>query len=297
MTDLPAPPVPADCDLRSFPYLPLDVVRLRDSRLTATATGDEFRAAVLLWCAAWHQVPASSLPTDDRELAALAGYGRDVKGWRKVREMAVHGWSVHADGRMYHQVVAEKAAEAWHQRQMQKAKAEKRWGKATAPGDGTPTADAAASPTADAPAMQQRQNRTEQNRENPPPSPSADSASEKSQKAPAATAAANLSVRIKSGNIGKIRDAVQSGSLMGLVHAFGGNADRGEEWARDAGEFQLGTILAVFDWRAKNRQPIREPSGLRVGLAAWHEQPQEFRRKWIAELLADLGLAGQDGQA
>jgi hypothetical protein len=134
---------------------------------------------------------------------------------------------------------------------------------------------------------------------NPSPSPSPDSAPgrDESQKTPAATATAQLSVRIKSGNIGKIRDAVQSGSLIGLVQAFGGNTDRGEEWARDAGEYQLGTILAVFDWRAKNRQPIREPSGLRAGIEAWHAQPQEFRRRWIAELLADLGLAAQEGAA
>jgi hypothetical protein len=157
----PTPPVPADCDLRSFPYLPLDVVRLRDSRLAATATGDEFRAAVLLWCAAWHQVPAASLPNDDRELAALAGYGRDLRGWAKVRAMALHGWEM-IGGRLWHAVVAEKAAEAWRQRQMQRAKAEKRWGNAASRGAGTPTADATASPTADAQAMQQIQNRTEQ---------------------------------------------------------------------------------------------------------------------------------------
>ena len=35
-------------DLRDFAFLPLDVVRLRDSELVSTATGDEFRAAVHL---------------------------------------------------------------------------------------------------------------------------------------------------------------------------------------------------------------------------------------------------------
>lgn len=164
MIDLPPPPVPADCDLRSFPYLPLDVIRLRDSRLTATASGEEFRAAVLLWCASWHQVPASSLPTDDRELAQLAGYGRDMRGWSKVRAMALHGWVEHADGRLYHPVVAEKAAEAWRQRMKQQANANKRWGKCRADGAGTATAHATghamASPTAHANVMQQ--NRTEQ---------------------------------------------------------------------------------------------------------------------------------------
>jgi hypothetical protein len=48
--------------------------------------GEAFRAGVLLWCAAWHQVPAASLPDNDTELANLAGYGRVVKEWRKVRD-------------------------------------------------------------------------------------------------------------------------------------------------------------------------------------------------------------------
>lgn len=109
MTD---PLTPPDADLRGFPYFPLDVVRLRDSRLAATATGEEFRAAVLLWCAAWHQIPAASLPQDDRELALLAGLGRDLKGWRKVAKEALRGWKLAEDGRLYHHVLAEKAIEA-----------------------------------------------------------------------------------------------------------------------------------------------------------------------------------------
>lgn len=106
------PLVPADLDLRDFQYMPLDVVRLVDSDLSAIATGDEFKAAVWLWCKAWHQVPASSLPNDDRMLALLAGYGRDLKEWRKVRETALRGFVLCDDGRLYHPVIAEKALEA-----------------------------------------------------------------------------------------------------------------------------------------------------------------------------------------
>jgi hypothetical protein len=108
----PAPPVPPDADLRPLPYMPLDVKRLRDSDLAATATGEEFRAAILLWCAAWHQVPAASLPDDDRVLAMLAGYGRDLGGWQAVRRTALSGFERAADGRLYHPVVAEKALQA-----------------------------------------------------------------------------------------------------------------------------------------------------------------------------------------
>ncbi|MEI6560359.1 MAG: hypothetical protein WCO00_18325 [Rhodospirillaceae bacterium] len=62
------------------------------SELWAISSGDEFKAAVTLWCRAWHQVPAASLPDDDRLLASFAGYGRDIKSWLKVRPMALHGF-------------------------------------------------------------------------------------------------------------------------------------------------------------------------------------------------------------
>jgi hypothetical protein len=93
--------------------MPLDVARLRDSDLAIQVGAEEFRAAVLLWCAAWHQVPAASLPDDDKALAALAGYGRVVAEWRKHREGALYGWVKCDDGRLYHPVVAEKARDAW----------------------------------------------------------------------------------------------------------------------------------------------------------------------------------------
>lgn len=110
------PLVPADVDLRGMPFMPLDVNRLRDSQLAIHASGDEFRAAVLLWCASWNQVPAASLPNDERALAAYAGYARDLKGWKKVREGALRGFVLCDDGRHYHPVVAEKALEAWDER-------------------------------------------------------------------------------------------------------------------------------------------------------------------------------------
>lgn len=111
-----APLLPPDVDLSDFGYMPLDVRRLRDSRLACTVSGDEFRAAVLLWCASWHQVPAASLPDDDFELSLLSGYGRVVKEWKKVKEGALHGWIKCSDGRLYHPVVAEKAAVAWNEK-------------------------------------------------------------------------------------------------------------------------------------------------------------------------------------
>ncbi|MHB1701196.1 MAG: DUF1376 domain-containing protein [Acidobacteriaceae bacterium] len=104
--------------------MPLDVLRLRDSGLAARATGDEFRAAVLLWCASWHQIPAASLPDDDIELANLCGYGRSPKEWRKIRDAALRGWLACVDGRLYHPIVAEKAREAWRSKLEQRHRTE-----------------------------------------------------------------------------------------------------------------------------------------------------------------------------
>lgn len=118
----PAPLTPADCDLKGLTFMPLDVLRLRDSDLALSATGDEFKAAVLLWCASWHQTPAASLPNDDRLLALLARV--DAKTWKKVRTLALWNWVECDDGRLYHPVVAEKALEAWQDRQAYRRKRE-----------------------------------------------------------------------------------------------------------------------------------------------------------------------------
>jgi len=140
----PDPLVPADVDLRGLPWMPVDTVRLLDSDINAISSGDEFRAAVRLWCKAWHQVPAGSLPDDDRILATLSGYG--VR-WKRMREVALRGFVRCSDGRLYHPVIAEKALEAWAHRKAQRDRAAKRW---HSPGNATasPGAHATASPAA-----------------------------------------------------------------------------------------------------------------------------------------------------
>ncbi len=124
-TTLPDPPVPPHVDLRGFQYMALDVVRLRDSELSGLPEAEAFRVAVLSWCVSWHQVPAASLPNDDKWLARNLGFGRDVKGWQKVREAGgLRGWVLCSDGRLYHPVVAAKAIEAAGQKQSAKRKRE-----------------------------------------------------------------------------------------------------------------------------------------------------------------------------
>lgn len=125
MTDLPPPLTPPDCDLRNFPSMLLDVVRLRDSEMAAVPDAEGFRAAVMLWCAAWHQIPAASLPDDDSTLCRFAGYGRDIRTWKRAKTAgAMRGWVKCSDGRLYHPVVAEKALEAIDAKAKQRARTE-----------------------------------------------------------------------------------------------------------------------------------------------------------------------------
>lgn len=117
MTDLPAPLTTPDCDLRGMEWMPLYGNRLFMSDFEARATDVEFRIAIRLWWTAWQQVPAASLPNDDAVLCKLAGLGRDLKTWKKLREgFAMHGFVECSDGRLYHRVLSKEAREAWDRR-------------------------------------------------------------------------------------------------------------------------------------------------------------------------------------
>lgn len=117
MTDsLPSPPVPPEVDLRDFGFMPVDVVRVRDSQLNAEQSPAENWAAFLLWCASWHQVPAGSIPDSDVWQATQTGYARRGKidpEWHEIRDGARRGYVTCNDGRLYHPVVCEKVLEAW----------------------------------------------------------------------------------------------------------------------------------------------------------------------------------------
>lgn len=111
-----APPVPAEVDLAEFRYFPLIIDRLFGSAFHARASDTEWRAGVTLWLKAYRQHPAGSLPDDDIELCRLAELGRDLKTWRKIKPMALHGWFLADDGRLYHKTVAEVVTEAWERK-------------------------------------------------------------------------------------------------------------------------------------------------------------------------------------
>jgi hypothetical protein len=114
--DLPQPLTPPDCDLRGLEWMPLYGHRLFASDFDAHASDAVFRAALSLWWSAWNQVPAASLPDDDVALCRLAGFGRDVEAWRALRERALRGFTLCADGRLYHRALAPLAIDAWSRR-------------------------------------------------------------------------------------------------------------------------------------------------------------------------------------
>jgi hypothetical protein len=113
LTDLPAPPIGREVDLRDFAFMPLDVARLRRSRawLICKRRPELAFYMINLWTAAWHDTPSGSLEDDDDVLADLAMC--DPKSWPKLRADVLRGWIACNDGRLYHPIVVEKAKEGW----------------------------------------------------------------------------------------------------------------------------------------------------------------------------------------
>lgn len=111
-----APLTPPGCDLRDFPGMLLNIARLRGSSFDATTNDTAWRAGLNLWMSSFHSIPAGSLENDEERLAAAAGLSRDLRTWKKVRTIAMRGWRLCSDGRLYHPVVSEVALEAWLER-------------------------------------------------------------------------------------------------------------------------------------------------------------------------------------
>lgn len=124
---LPAPPIPADADLRHFPCVSINAADLRNSDMAIEGDPADNWFCIILMMAAWHQLPAGSLPDDDAKLAYLAGMGRDLRGWKKRRKGALRGWVLCSDGRLYHPMMVEAVHEALQKSQRGRRSAETRW--------------------------------------------------------------------------------------------------------------------------------------------------------------------------
>ena len=111
---LPDPPIPEDIDLRGLETMPLFFARLPDSRFRILTTGDEFKAGIILWCKAFAETPAGSLPDDDVTLAFWAGV--PFERWTEMRPKALHGWELASNGRLYNATLAEGVMASWNAR-------------------------------------------------------------------------------------------------------------------------------------------------------------------------------------
>jgi hypothetical protein len=114
VSELPPPFVDPEVDLTGLESMPLFCARLVDSDLVGLSTGEEFKAAFLLWAKAWTQRPAGSLPTNPKILARYAGVS--VEFLEASREIILRGWTECSNGRLYHPTVAEAAMIAWNAR-------------------------------------------------------------------------------------------------------------------------------------------------------------------------------------
>lgn len=114
MTDLPQPLATPECDCTDLDGFMLNVERLMASELVALSTHEVIAAALLIWCRAWKQRPAASLPDDDRVIAAFAKL--PLPRFKKHKEDILRGFVKCADGRLYHKVLAVEAMRAYERK-------------------------------------------------------------------------------------------------------------------------------------------------------------------------------------
>lgn len=105
--------------------MPLETTKLRESELVAISTGDEFKAAVLLWAKSWSEIPAGSLPDDDRILMKASGYFGSH--FSRIKSAALRGWILCSDGRFYHPLICDLAETAANRRRKRSDAANSRW--------------------------------------------------------------------------------------------------------------------------------------------------------------------------
>ena len=111
------PPLISDpsLDLRKYDWFPLYGDRLLPSDFVLQVSDEVLGVSVKLWCHAWKQVPAASLPNNDRVIASMLG--RDLDSWRKLKRTAMAAWVLCTDDRWYHPTMVKVALERAHLRE------------------------------------------------------------------------------------------------------------------------------------------------------------------------------------
>jgi uncharacterized protein YdaU (DUF1376 family) len=109
--ELPEPLVGPHVDCSDLDSFMLNTERLMASELLALNGNEVLGAALLLWCRAWKQRPAASLPDDDRVNAAFARLS--LAKFRQMKEGVMRGFIKCSDGRLYHRVLAQEAIRSY----------------------------------------------------------------------------------------------------------------------------------------------------------------------------------------
>ena len=111
---LPDPLVPAEVDCTDLDGFMLNVERLMASELVALSSHEVIGAALLLWCRAWKQTPAASLPNNEK---TISGFARmPLARFRKLRDEVMRGFVLCSDGRLYHRTLAVEAINAYERK-------------------------------------------------------------------------------------------------------------------------------------------------------------------------------------
>lgn len=141
MSTLPKPLLTVDVDLSDLNFMPLDIMKISRSESWAMADGWQAKAMVNLWMKAWHQVPAGSLPANLNLIRTWAGVPNAAEiipddaieqcrcDASKNACVVLRGWTLCDDGRLYHEVLCEKADEAFEKTKKYRKAAKARWKK------------------------------------------------------------------------------------------------------------------------------------------------------------------------
>ena len=107
------PLVASHINLAKFPWAPVRLGFLESHPLLLIENAEPFRALIVLIAKAWKEQPAGTLPNNNNRLAEMAGFGRDVNAWNKVRDEVLDEWILAIDGRWHHAETAGWVHQAW----------------------------------------------------------------------------------------------------------------------------------------------------------------------------------------
>lgn len=108
---MPGPaPYSSDARARGWRFeLDYEQIEQSDTWAIAAETPMAQHALLMLWLAAWTQVPCGSLPNDDQAIRAKCRV--PPKLWATMRDVVMRGWWAADDGRLYHPTLTKRVEE------------------------------------------------------------------------------------------------------------------------------------------------------------------------------------------